>query len=129
MHKYEEHLRATGKPVEHERMKVRLRALPSNLSVSDSFIMQEILAGLAAAEFTKLAETRGADAWESHKMNKQAKEHLGKQAAEIAAARYGEGNTGFEVAQTTESIESYDRLQSSNHVQAHGDAGWSPDDI
>ncbi|CAK5263872.1 unnamed protein product [Mycena citricolor] len=76
MHAYEAHLRATGQPVTHGKMK-------------------EILAAIAAAEVDKLAETKGMDYLDRQKAKKYA-EH---QAHMLAEQRYGQGNTGWEHAQ------------------------------
>ncbi|KAF9043641.1 hypothetical protein BDZ89DRAFT_1059562 [Hymenopellis radicata] len=76
MHSYENHLRATGQPVSHGKMK-------------------EILAAIAAAEVDKLAETKGMD-WMDRRRAKQMAEH---HAHEYAAQRYGSGNTGWDYAQ------------------------------
>ncbi|THG95543.1 hypothetical protein EW145_g7940, partial [Phellinidium pouzarii] len=75
MHAYEEHLRATGQPVTHGKMK-------------------EILAAIAAAEVDKLAETKGLDWLDRHKAKKLA-EH---QAHALAEQRYGAGENGWEYA-------------------------------
>ncbi|KAL5531890.1 hypothetical protein ACEPAF_5453 [Sanghuangporus sanghuang] len=75
MHAYEAHLRATGQPVSHGKMK-------------------EILAAIAAAEIDKLAETRGLDWVDRHRAKKLAEQ----QAHALAAERYGEYNTGWEYA-------------------------------
>ncbi|KAL5512580.1 hypothetical protein ACEPAG_3233 [Sanghuangporus baumii] len=75
MHAYEAHLRATGQPVSHGKMK-------------------EILAAIAAAEVDKLAETKGLDWVDRHRAKKLAEQ----QAHALAAERYGEYNTGWEYA-------------------------------
>ncbi|KAL5504552.1 hypothetical protein ACEPAH_7213 [Sanghuangporus vaninii] len=75
MHAYEAHLRATGQPVSHGKMK-------------------EILAAIAAAEVDKLAETKGLDWIDRHRAKKLAEQ----QAHALAAERYGEYNTGWEYA-------------------------------
>ncbi|KAI5116534.1 hypothetical protein M0805_009045 [Coniferiporia weirii] len=77
MHAYEAHLRKTGQPVTHGKMK-------------------EILAMIAAAEVDKLAETKGLDWLDRHKAKKLA-EH---QAHALAEQRYGEGSSGWEYAQS-----------------------------
>ncbi|KAL5483109.1 hypothetical protein ACEPAI_8338 [Sanghuangporus weigelae] len=75
MHAYESHLRATGQPVSHGKMK-------------------EILAAIAAAEVDKLAETKGLDWVDRHRAKKLAEQ----QAHALATERYGEYNTGWEYA-------------------------------
>ncbi|KAH8110540.1 hypothetical protein DFH11DRAFT_775379 [Phellopilus nigrolimitatus] len=77
MHAYEAHLRATGQPVSHHKMK-------------------EILAAIAAAEVDKLAETKGLDFLDRHKAKRLA-EHEAHQQAE---QRYGAGASGWEYAQS-----------------------------
>ncbi|KAJ7446456.1 hypothetical protein B0H11DRAFT_2084810, partial [Mycena galericulata] len=76
MHAYEAHLRATGQPVSHGKMK-------------------EILAAIAAAEVDKLAETKGLDHLDRHRAKKYA-EH---QAHMLAEQRYGHGQSGWEYMQ------------------------------
>ncbi|GJJ13089.1 hypothetical protein Clacol_007339 [Clathrus columnatus] len=75
MRAYEAHLRATGEQPSHP-------------------VMKEILAGIAAAEVDKLAETKGLDWIDRHKAKKLAE----RQAHELAYQRYG-GGTGWEYAQ------------------------------
>ncbi|KAJ7196266.1 hypothetical protein GGX14DRAFT_700595 [Mycena pura] len=75
VHAYEAHLRESGQEVSHGKMK-------------------EILAAIAAAEVTKLAETHGLDALDKHKAKKFAEE----QAQRLAEERYGQGNSGWEYA-------------------------------
>ncbi|KAJ7469747.1 hypothetical protein B0H11DRAFT_1722972 [Mycena galericulata] len=76
MHAYEAHLRATGQPVSHGKMK-------------------EILAAIAAAEVDKLAETKGLDHLDRHR----AKKHAEHQAHMLAEQRYGHGQSGWEYMQ------------------------------
>ena len=58
--------------------------------------VQEILAAIAAAEVDKLAETKGLD-W----LDREKAKHMARhQADELARQRYGEGNTGYEYAQS-----------------------------
>jgi len=75
MKAYESHLRATGQQPTHSMMK-------------------EILAGIAAAEVDKLAETKGLDFIDRQK----AKRMAAHQAHQLADQRYG-GGTGYEYAQ------------------------------
>ncbi|KIJ53329.1 hypothetical protein M422DRAFT_222688 [Sphaerobolus stellatus SS14] len=75
MKSYESHLRATGQQPHHA-------------------LMKEMLAGIAAAEVDKLAETKGLDFLDREK----AKHMAIKQAHHLAEQRYG-GGTGYEYAQ------------------------------
>ncbi|KAI0727895.1 hypothetical protein C8Q72DRAFT_885922 [Fomitopsis betulina] len=73
MKSYENHLRQTGQQPNHA-------------------VMKELLAGFAAAEIDKLAETKGLDYIDREKAKRQAVE----QAHHIASERYGHGQTGVE---------------------------------
>jgi len=78
MHAYEAHLRATGQPVSHGKMK-------------------ELLAVIAAAEVDKLAETKGLN-WIDREKAKRMATH---QAHHLARHRYGQDGTGWEYTQQT----------------------------
>ncbi|TFY58688.1 hypothetical protein EVJ58_g6272 [Rhodofomes roseus] len=73
MKAYENHLRSTGQQPNHA-------------------LMKELLAGFAAAEVDKLAETKGLDYLDREKAKRQAVE----QAHHLANERYGHGQNGIE---------------------------------
>ncbi len=70
MKAYEEHVRRSGEPVSHEKMK-------------------ELLAGFAASEVDKLFETKGLDFLD----REEAKRRAVHQAHQLAKEKYGEGAT------------------------------------
>ncbi|KAI0052795.1 hypothetical protein FA95DRAFT_1553063 [Auriscalpium vulgare] len=102
MHAYESHLRATGQPVSHGKMK-------------------EILAAIAAAEVTKLFETKGLDALDRHKAKKMAVQ----QAHHLAEERYS-GGAGWEYAQSVQGpSQEYDFRSSASYPGGY--AGGAPE--
>ncbi|KAI5309777.1 hypothetical protein KEM55_002435 [Ascosphaera atra] len=58
-----------------EAMKAYEKHKEENGAPSNHSTAKEIIAGLVGAEIDKLAETKGRDAWDKHKLKKQAEEN------------------------------------------------------
>lgn len=73
----------------------------------------------------RVAETKGRDWWSEHELRK-AREHAKHQAYALADQRYGNGSTGYEFANTQQSVDAYANYRNAPYgAYAGGGQGYN----